>query len=89
MDLPTARKGLESVLTIHPDSMHGDLCFAGTRVPLTVFLDNLTEGVGLDAFLANYLSITRDQAEAVLAWEGDAINQAAGLKIASPRALLG
>ena len=36
-------RGLEHVLKIDPQIMHGALCFAGTRVPLTVFLDNLKE----------------------------------------------
>lgn len=75
----TVPKGLERVLKIDPEIMHGDLCFAGTRVPLTIFLDNLKEGVGMDEFLRNYPSITRDQVEAVLDWESDAIRQAAGL----------
>jgi uncharacterized protein (DUF433 family) len=78
----TVPKGLEHVLKINPQIMHGDLCFAGTRVPLTVFLDNLKEGVGLHEFLTNYPSITREQVEAVLDWEGNAIKQAAGFQLA-------
>ncbi len=78
----TIPRGLETVLKIDPEIMHGALCFAGTRVPLTVFLDNLAEGVGMDEFLKNYPSITRDQAHAVLDWENKAIRQAAGLVLA-------
>lgn len=78
MTVPT---GLESVLTIDPEIMHGALCFKGTRVSLTVFLDNLKEGVGLHEFLENYPSITREQVEAVLEWENSAIREAAGLQL--------
>jgi uncharacterized protein (DUF433 family) len=60
--------------------MHGDLCFAGTRVPLTVFLDNLKEGESIPDFLENYPSVTREQVEAVLEWEDNAIRQAAGIQ---------
>jgi uncharacterized protein (DUF433 family) len=63
MTVPT---GLESVLNVDHEIMHGSLCFRGTRVPLTVFLDNLKEGVGLHDFLENYPSITREQVEAIL-----------------------
>lgn len=77
----TVPKGLEDVLKIDPEIMHGALCFAGTRVPLTVFLDNLKEGVGLAEFLANYPSVERQQAEAVLDWENRAIREAAGLRL--------
>jgi len=76
MTVPT---GLERVLSVDPEIMHGTVCFAGTRVPLTVFLDNLKEGVGLDDFLKNYPSVTREQAEGVLEWENQAIRQAAGM----------
>lgn len=78
----TIPKGLEHVLKIDPQIMHGDLCFAGTRVPLTVFLDNLREGVGVDAFLANYPSVRREQIDAVLAWGEEALFRAAGLPLA-------
>ena len=78
----TIPKGLEGVLRIDPEIMHGALCFAGTRVPLTIFLDNLQEGVGLKEFLANYPSVEKEQAEAVLDWENNAIRQAAGLQFA-------
>ena len=76
----TVPEGLETVLKIDDEIMHGALCFSGTRVPLTVFLDNLTEGVGMDEFLANYPSVTREQAQAVLDWESQAIREAAGLQ---------
>lgn len=79
----TVPKGLEAVLKIDPEIMHGALCFTETRVPLTVFLDNLKEGVGLTEFLANYPSVKREQAEAVLDWESNAIRQAAGLQLAA------
>lgn len=60
---------LSSVLKVDPEIMHGNLCFSGTRVPLTVFLDNLEEGMGLDEFVQEYPSVTHDQASAVLRWE--------------------
>jgi uncharacterized protein (DUF433 family) len=48
--------------------MHGELCFAGTRVPLSVLLDNLAEGMGLDEFLKEYPTVSREQAETLTHW---------------------
>jgi uncharacterized protein (DUF433 family) len=79
----TVPKGLEGVLKIDPNIMHGALCFSGTRIPLTVFLDNLKEGMGVDEFLSIYPTIKREQADAVLEWENSAIRMAAGLQLAS------
>ena len=78
----TIPKGLEHVLKIDPQIMHGDLCFAGTRVPLTIFLDNIGEGMSLEDFCRNYPTITREQIQAVLNWENNALRQAAGIQLA-------
>jgi uncharacterized protein (DUF433 family) len=77
----TVPAGLEQVLKIDPEIMHGKLCFAGTRVPLTIYLDNLADGMGVDEFLENYPSVSRAQVTAVLEWENRAIRQAAGLQL--------
>lgn len=77
----TIPDGLEGVLNINPQIMHGSLCFAGTRIPVTVFLDNLAEGMGMEEFLTEYPTITREQAQAVLRWESNALRQAAGLQL--------
>ena len=53
--------GLENVLSIDPEVMHGDLCFVGARVPLTVLLDNLDEGMGVDEFVEEYPSVSKSQ----------------------------
>ena len=76
MTIPTE---LASVLSIDPEVMHGKLCFRGTRVPLTVLLDNLEEGMGLDEFVEEYPSVTREQAGAVIRWEQVQIRRAVGL----------
>ena len=65
----TVPKGLEPYLSVDSEIMHGDLCFTGTRIPVTVFLDNLTEGMCLEEFLKTYPTIRREQALAVLNWE--------------------
>ena len=79
----TVPPGLEEVLSVDPEIMHGDLCFRGTRVPLTVLLDNLIEGMGIDEFVRHYPTVRRDRVEAVLLWEHDKIKLAAGLPNAS------
>jgi len=76
----TIPPGLENVLSIDPEIMHGSLCFSGTRIPLTVFLDNLAEGMGLDEFLTNYPTVSREQVLQVIHWEHEALRTAAGLQ---------
>jgi uncharacterized protein (DUF433 family) len=59
--------------------MGGAVCFVGTRVPVTVFLDNLVEGMGIDEFLHDYPSVTREQVLAVLDFQAMALRDAIGL----------
>ncbi len=73
---------MESILSVDPDVMHGDVCFLATRVPLTILLDNLIEGMSIDEFLRHYPTVKRSQVEAILTWEHDKLREAAGLKLA-------
>ncbi len=55
-------------LPIHsdPEIMGGTPVFVGTRVPAQTLLDYLESGDTLDAFLADFPSVTREQAVATL-----------------------
>lgn len=72
--------GLEEVLSVLPDVQGGAVCFAGTRVTLQVFLDNIGEGMPMDEFLSEYPTVSRDQALAVLRWQQEATRKAVGLE---------
>lgn len=49
-----------------PDIMRGTPVFAGTRVPVQTFVEYLEAGDPLDELLADFPSVTREQAIAVL-----------------------
>jgi len=51
-------------ITVDPNICHGQACFAGTRIMVSVVLDNLAAGASVDEILESYPSLTR---EAVLA----------------------
>ena len=75
--------GLEQVLSIDPEVMHGELCFAGTRVPLAVLLDNLDDGMAVDEFVTEYPSVSRTQALKVVSWQQEKTRTEAGIDMAS------
>lgn len=75
----TIPPGLEDALSIDPEIMHGTLCFKGTRLPLTVLLDNLTDGVGVDEFIEDCPSASRGQVLVVLDWQAQQLRQIANL----------
>ena len=54
------------LITTSPDRLGGTPVFAGTRVPVQTLIDYLEAGDSLDVFLAQFPSVTRDHAIAVL-----------------------
>jgi uncharacterized protein (DUF433 family) len=54
------------LIVVDPDIQSGAPVFAGTRVPVKNLFDYLEEGDSLDVFLAQFPSVTRKQAVAVL-----------------------
>ncbi|MBX9583492.1 MAG: DUF433 domain-containing protein [Gemmataceae bacterium] len=62
----------------HPDIMSGMPVFVGTRVPARSLIDHLASGVPLDEFLADFPSVSREQAVAYLEAAQEAMDRHAG-----------
>ncbi len=58
-------------ITINPLICHGVACIAGTRIMVSVILDNLAAGVPTDEILASYPSLTRLDIQAALAYAAE------------------
>jgi uncharacterized protein (DUF433 family) len=63
---PEQRNTLAGIISVDPNMMHGTPCFAGTRVPVQTLMDFLETGETIDAFLAVYPYIPREQVSAFL-----------------------
>ncbi len=55
-----------TLISSEPEIMSGTPVFAGTRVPARTLFDYLEEGHGLDEFLDDFPTVTREQARSVL-----------------------
>jgi uncharacterized protein (DUF433 family) len=53
-------------ITVDPHVISGAPVFAGTRVPVAAFIENLEAGISLDEFLDNFPTVKREQALRVL-----------------------
>ena len=56
----------DPLITTSPDRLSGTPVFAGTRVPVQTLVDYLEAGDSLDEFLADFPSVSREHAVAVL-----------------------
>jgi uncharacterized protein (DUF433 family) len=50
---------------------HGKPCFAGTRIMVSVVLDNLAEGLSAERIVASYPSLKPEDVRAALAYAAD------------------
>ena len=58
-------------ITADAQIMHGAVCFRGTRVPVSVVLDNLAAGTTTARILENYPSLKPEHIPAALAYAAD------------------
>ena len=60
----------ERIVT-NPQVCHGRACIRGTRIMVSVVLDNLAAGLGLEEILKSYPSLTRQDIDAAIAYAAE------------------
>lgn len=58
-------------VTVDPSICHGKACITGTRVLVSVVLDNLAAGMSIDAILISYPSLTREDVQAAISYAAE------------------
>jgi uncharacterized protein (DUF433 family) len=61
---------IQSLLSIHPETLGGQPVFKGTRVPVETFFDHLKQGISIDDFLDDFPTVTKEQAIGILELTG-------------------
>ncbi len=63
--------GWQDRITVDPQVCHGKACIKGTRVMVSVVLDNLAAGVSRDEILKSYPSLSGEDIEASIAYAAE------------------
>ena len=58
-------------IIVDPNICHGQACVTGTRILVSVVLDNLAAGIPEDEILASYRGLTHDSIQACIAYAAD------------------
>lgn len=58
-------------INVDPNICHGKPCIRGTRIFISVILDNLAAGESVEAILAGYPSLKREDVMAALAYAAE------------------
>jgi len=61
----------QDYITTHPDICHGQVCIQGTRITVSVILDNLAAGLSQSDILESYPSLQEHHIRATIAYAAD------------------
>ena len=61
----------QQYISVDPNICHGQACIAGTRVMVTVILDNLAAGLTVEEIAESYPSVSADAVKAALRYAAE------------------
>ena len=64
-------KNWKERISIDPNVCHGKPCIKGTRIWVSLIVDNLAAGAGEDEILEGYPSLTKEDIKAALAYAAE------------------
>lgn len=59
------------LISVDPEIMHGTVCCRGTRIPVSVVLDNLAAGASAETILHEYPSLKPEHIPAAIAYAAE------------------
>ncbi|HEY3398361.1 MAG TPA: DUF433 domain-containing protein [Armatimonadota bacterium] len=62
-------------ISVNPDICHGSPCIRGTRIPVSVILDNLAAGLDEAQLIESYPPLSCDDIKAALAYAAELARQ--------------
>ena len=61
----------QDYITVDPDVCHGKACIKGTRIMVSVVLDNLAAGLTIEEIVRSYPSLSREAVQAAIAYAAE------------------
>lgn len=61
----------QNYITTNPEVCHGQVCIKGTRIPVSVVLDNLAAGLSHGEILASYPTLTEEAIHAATSYAAE------------------
>ena len=65
----------QTYITVDPQICHGQACVAGTRIPVSVVLDNLAAGISETEIIGSYPRLTPEAIQACIAYAADLVRE--------------
>ena len=61
----------QDFVSTHPDVCHGQACITGTRIPVSVILDNLAAGLTPEEIIRSYPSLALEAVQAAIIYAAE------------------
>jgi uncharacterized protein (DUF433 family) len=58
-------------ITVDPNICHGKACMKGTRILVSVILDNVAAGLTIEEIIKSYPSLTREAVQAAISYAAE------------------
>jgi len=70
-------------VVIDPQIHHGDPCIKGTRIPVSIIVGSIADGMSMDEVRAAYPQLSVEDVQAALAYAAEVLRQEIIIPIAS------
>ncbi len=61
----------QDYITVDPEVCHGQACIKGTRIMVSVILDNLAAGLSTEEITQSYPTLNRESVQAAIAYAAE------------------
>jgi uncharacterized protein (DUF433 family) len=78
----TMKRHWQDRVVVEADLHHGDPCIKGTRIPVTVIVGSLADGMSFDEIIAAYPQLTQEDIYAALAYAAEVMRREIVLPLA-------
>jgi uncharacterized protein (DUF433 family) len=65
----------QEYIVVDPEICHGRACIRGTRVMVSVILDNIAAGLSTDEILKSYPTLTPEAIQAAIAYAAEVVRE--------------
>jgi uncharacterized protein (DUF433 family) len=62
-------------VTVDPEVHHGEACIKGTRVPVSMIVGSVADGMSFDEIVDAYPQLKKESVQAALAYAADIVRQ--------------
>ncbi len=78
-----SRVGWKDRVVIDPDVHHGEPCMKGTRIPVSIIVGSIADGMSLEEVRAAYPPLSLEDIRAALAYAADVLRHEVIIPISS------